>query len=53
MCIKFNDFEMLEFFENEPVFVGEEGDGEFISLYPGAQSGRVIDAIANGGTVWP
>ncbi len=31
--------------------VGE--GGEFISLYPGAQSGRVLDAIANGGTVWP
>ena len=31
--------------------VGE--DGEFISLYPGAQSGRVKSAIENGGIVWP
>lgn len=31
--------------------VGE--GGEFISLYPGAQSGRVIGAITNGGTIWP
>ena len=28
-------------------------DGEFISLYPGAQSERVISAIENGGTIWP
>lgn len=27
--------------------------GEFISLYPGVQSGRVMDAIKNGGTIWP
>lgn len=31
--------------------VGE--GGKFISLYPGAQSGRVIGAITNGGTIWP
>ena len=30
MCIKFNDFDMLDFFENEPVSVGEETGGEFI-----------------------
>ncbi len=28
-------------------------NGEFISLYPGAQSGRVTNAIKNGGTIWP
>lgn len=28
-------------------------DGEFISLYPGAQSGKVTSAIENGGTIWP
>ena len=28
-------------------------DGEFISLYLGVRSGRVIDAIENGGIVWP
>lgn len=27
--------------------------GEFISLYPGAGSQRVINAISNGGTIWP
>lgn len=27
-------------------------DGEFISLYPGASSGRVISAIEKGGLVW-
>ena len=31
--------------------VGE--NGEFVSLYPGAASGRVTNAIENGGTVWP
>ena len=30
--------------------VGE--DAEFISLYPGAQSGTVKSAIENGGGVW-
>ena len=30
MCIKFDDFDMLDFFENEPVFVGEEEGGESI-----------------------
>ena len=28
-------------------------DGEFISLYPGAQSGKVTSVIENGGTIWP
>lgn len=27
--------------------------GKFISLYPGAGSERVINAIANGGVIWP
>lgn len=31
--------------------VGERG--EFVSLYPGAQSGKVIKAIENGGEIWP
>lgn len=30
MCIKFNDFDMLDFFENEPISVGEKAGGEFI-----------------------
>ena len=28
-------------------------NGDFVSLYPGAESGRVLDAIENGGTIWP
>ena len=28
-------------------------DGEFVSLYPGALSIKVINAIKNGGTIWP
>lgn len=28
-------------------------NGDFVSLYPGAESGRVLDAISNGGVVWP
>lgn len=31
--------------------IGENGD--FISMYPGAESSRVIDAIKNGGLIWP
>lgn len=27
-------------------------NGEFISVYPGAKTGRVINAIENGGTLW-
>ena len=27
--------------------------GEFISLYPGANSARVTNAIENGGVIWP
>lgn len=28
-------------------------DGDFVSLYPGAESGKVLSAIKNGGTIWP
>lgn len=28
-------------------------NGEFISLYPGAESGKVLSAIEKGGTIWP
>lgn len=28
-------------------------NGDFVSLYPGADSGRVRDAINNGGRIWP
>lgn len=28
-------------------------NGDFVSLYPGAESGRVLDAIQNGGVIWP
>ena len=27
--------------------------GEFVSLYPGTKSGRVLSAIEKGGTIWP
>lgn len=27
--------------------------GDFISLYPGAETGRVISALENGGLIWP
>ena len=30
MFIKFDDLEMLEFFENEPIFIGEEFEGNVI-----------------------
>lgn len=30
MFIKFNDFDMLDFFDNEPICVGEEGEAIFI-----------------------
>lgn len=30
MFIKFNDLDMLDFFESEPVFIGEEGEEIFI-----------------------
>ena len=36
---------------NDLLRVGESG--EFISLYPGIESRRVIDAIINGGIIWP
>ena len=36
---------------NDLLRVKENGD--FVSLYPGAESGRVINAIKSGGTVWP
>ena len=26
--------------------------GDFVSLYPGANSGRVLSAIEKGGTIW-
>ena len=28
-------------------------NGDFVSLYPGAGSGKVLDAIEDGGVVWP
>ena len=28
-------------------------NGSFVSLYPGAESERVINALKNGGTIWP
>lgn len=28
-------------------------NGDFVSLYPGAESQRVIDAITKGGVIWP
>lgn len=28
-------------------------NGDFVSLYPGAESDRVLDAINNGGVIWP
>ena len=28
-------------------------NGEFVSLYPGAESGKVLSAIEKGGTIWP
>ena len=36
---------------NDLLRIGENGD--FISMYPGAGSARVTDAILNGGTIWP
>lgn len=30
MFIKFDDLDMLDFFENEPISIGEEGEGRFI-----------------------
>lgn len=30
MFIKFDDLDMLEFFENEPISIGEEGEAKFI-----------------------
>lgn len=30
MCIKFDDFDMLDFFDNEPISVGEEEDRESV-----------------------
>lgn len=30
MFIKFDDLDMLDFFENEPISIGEEGEGKFI-----------------------
>lgn len=30
MFIKFDDLDMLEFFENEPIAIGEEGEAKFI-----------------------
>ena len=34
-------------------FYYTKGNGDFVSLYSGAESGRVLDAISNGGVVWP
>lgn len=36
---------------NDLLRVTETGD--FISLYPGAGTGRVISAVENGGLIWP
>lgn len=30
MFIKFDDLDMMDFFENEPIFIGEEGGANFI-----------------------
>lgn len=30
MYIKFDDLDMLDFFENEPISIGEEGEAKFI-----------------------
>lgn len=30
MFIKFDDLDMLDFFENEPISIGEEGEAKFI-----------------------
>lgn len=30
MFIKFNDLDILDFFENEPIFIGEEGETGYI-----------------------
>ena len=30
MYIKFDDLDMLDFFENEPICIGEEGEAKFI-----------------------
>lgn len=30
MFIKFDDLDMLEFFENEPISIGEEGEAKYI-----------------------
>lgn len=32
MFIKFDDSDMLCFFENEPIFIGEEGEAKFIYI---------------------
>ena len=36
---------------NDLLRIGENGN--FISLYPGADSAKVTDAIAKGGIIWP
>ena len=36
MFIKFDDVDMLEFFENEPISIGEEGEAKFIYSIKGS-----------------
>ena len=36
MFIKFDDLDMLEFFENEPISIGEEGEAKFIYSIKGS-----------------
>lgn len=42
MCVKFDDFDMLDFFENEPVFVGEEEGGEYLYSIKDSKSFTLI-----------
>ena len=30
MFIKFDDLDMADFFENEPIYIGEEGEAKFM-----------------------
>lgn len=49
MFIKFNDLDMLDFFENEPVSIGEEGEAKFIYSIKGSQQFSMtltVDAYA-------
>lgn len=46
-----NNGEYLYVKGNDLLRINEAGD--FVSLYLGAGSARVINAIANGGIIWP